>query len=802
MSVDISTSTSMLIPNYVFISISAVLRTQPLTTPAPTPASATSTPTTVPRSRRTAAPALLLVDAPDDAAEVAEDAPDDAAEAAEDAPDAEAAEDAPDNAAEAADDALDNAVKVAEDTSADAAEAVEDTLDDAAEAADDALDNAVKVAEDTSADAAEAVEDTLDDAAEAAEDAPHNVAGASEDAPDDAEAAEVALDDAAEAAENAPDNPAEAAENVPDDAVGDVPDDAAETAEDTSDDALEAAEVAAEVAEAAPEEADAVHTSAAMHYERSELWGIAPRSEGRGAGGVKDGDKGVPAAHSADWRARAACCSAVVHLLARHSAAASWNAVDEHTQDMSVLAVAERGRGNSGERENALAGAAARGNGALEAGEDARVDAAGLGGGGAKEGGEDKRPDEHRVLFSRRRRVSTAGLSPAQTDMWLDPHPHPRCCRPTVKRTRDPDLPLDRDRVCASPLRQSRRAQILFLMTLTITFGAKFRSDKASTTIFRSRPGACTSRVLQNHRQNFTYIRNMADIGHALSPTMLNAGAVVCFHAGLSLNLYGPMTGQLSIISRLAKVVHNKEVERPTPIERARKLGRASSRGPEAPIVVYNDPARLLHSLSVFSTFALELKKRRYYCSNHGSGHPRATSALTTVPCFTPNVVRSAPLLDDATEVAEGIVADAADATSPAEDAHGDAAEVADAAPEDSGGSPRGYARSLAMADNHPARMLAYGERRVARSTGAAILQIEIACGALLSRTSLQASESESVWQRVSMGAVAESEHPVPAYLYCFDHSARWKGLVCGALVPVNEPTAEKRIAGVDDVAF
>ncbi|EED83010.1 predicted protein [Postia placenta Mad-698-R] len=339
--------------------------------PAPTPASATSTPTTVPRSRRTAAPALLLVDAPDDAAEVAEDAPDDAAEAAEDAPDAEAAEDAPDNAAEAA---------------------------------DDALDNAAKVAEDTSAEAAEAVEDTLDDAAEAAEDAPDNVAGASEDAPDDAEAAEVALDDAAEVAENAPDNPAEAAENVPDDAVeaaGDVPDDAAETAEDTSDDALEAAEVAAEVAEAAPEEADAVHTSAAMHYERSDLWGIAARSEGRGAGGVEDGDKGVPAAHSADWRARAACCSAVVHLLARHSAAASWNAVDEHTQDMSVLAVAERGRGSSGERENALAGAAARGNGALEAGEDARVDAAGLGGGGAKEGGEDKRPDEHRVLFSR-----------------------------------------------------------------------------------------------------------------------------------------------------------------------------------------------------------------------------------------------------------------------------------------------------------------------------------------------------------------------------------------------------------------
>lgn len=211
-----------------------------------------------------------------------------------------------------------------------------------------------------------------------------------------------------------------------------------------------------------------------------------------------------------------------------------------------------------------------------------------------------------------RRRVSTAGLSPAQTDMWLDPHPHPRCwyvkfnfhqasptwpvlqslnttpvvrlnlahpyrssqhvmeaplrshvpcslapahpcrllsrSRPTVKRTRDPDLPLDRDRVCASPLRQSRRAQILFLMTLTITFGAKFRSDKASTTIFRSRPGACTSRVLQNHRQNFTYIRNMADIGHALSPTMLNAGAVVCFHAGLSLNLYGPSPCPWSVI--------------------------------------------------------------------------------------------------------------------------------------------------------------------------------------------------------------------------------------------------------------
>ncbi|OSX57032.1 hypothetical protein POSPLADRAFT_1158354, partial [Postia placenta MAD-698-R-SB12] len=42
--------------------------------------------------------------------------------------------------------------------------------------------------------------------------------------------------------------------------------------------------------------------------------------------------------------------------------------------------------------------------------------------------------------------------------------------------------------------------------------------------------------------------------------------------------------------------------------ERARKLGRASSRGPEAPIVVYNDPAR--------SRGQTRSPRRRTGCSN------------------------------------------------------------------------------------------------------------------------------------------------------------------------------------------
>ncbi|KAF9804669.1 hypothetical protein IEO21_09306 [Rhodonia placenta] len=42
--------------------------------------------------------------------------------------------------------------------------------------------------------------------------------------------------------------------------------------------------------------------------------------------------------------------------------------------------------------------------------------------------------------------------------------------------------------------------------------------------------------------------------------------------------------------------------------ERARKLGRASSRGPEAPIIVYNDPAR--------SRGQTRSPRRRTGCSN------------------------------------------------------------------------------------------------------------------------------------------------------------------------------------------
>ncbi|KAF9800981.1 hypothetical protein IEO21_10237 [Rhodonia placenta] len=44
--------------------------------------------------------------------------------------------------------------------------------------------------------------------------------------------------------------------------------------------------------------------------------------------------------------------------------------------------------------------------------------------------------------------------------------------------------------------------------------------------------------------------------------------------------------------------------------EQARKLGRASSRGPEAPIVVYNDPAQ--------SRGQTRSPRRRTGCSNRG----------------------------------------------------------------------------------------------------------------------------------------------------------------------------------------
>ncbi|OSX57075.1 hypothetical protein POSPLADRAFT_1157707 [Postia placenta MAD-698-R-SB12] len=55
--------------------------------------------------------------------------------------------------------------------------------------------------------------------------------------------------------------------------------------------------------------------------------------------------------------------------------------------------------------------------------------------------------------------------------------------------------------------------------------------------------------------------------------------------------------------------------------ERARKLGRASNRGPEAPIVVYNDPARCTYRTRLSLTgIATPVDKRAphrsHRCSN------------------------------------------------------------------------------------------------------------------------------------------------------------------------------------------
>ncbi|OSX63659.1 hypothetical protein POSPLADRAFT_1140542, partial [Postia placenta MAD-698-R-SB12] len=55
--------------------------------------------------------------------------------------------------------------------------------------------------------------------------------------------------------------------------------------------------------------------------------------------------------------------------------------------------------------------------------------------------------------------------------------------------------------------------------------------------------------------------------------------------------------------------------------ERARKLGRASSRGPEAPIVVYNDPAR--------SRGQTCSPRRRTGCSNSSTLENRTTGEVT-----------------------------------------------------------------------------------------------------------------------------------------------------------------------------
>ncbi|EED81596.1 predicted protein [Postia placenta Mad-698-R] len=71
--------------------------------------------------------------------------------------------------------------------------------------------------------------------------------------------------------------------------------------------------------------------------------------------------------------------------------------------------------------------------------------------------------------------------------------------------------------------------------------------------------------------------------------------------------------------------------------ERARKLGRASNRGPEAPIVVYNDPAR--------SRGQTRSPRRRTGCSNTirvntGVGHLMVTAGKQRPPA-PPYVLRA-----------------------------------------------------------------------------------------------------------------------------------------------------------------
>ncbi|KAF9806975.1 hypothetical protein IEO21_08418 [Rhodonia placenta] len=64
--------------------------------------------------------------------------------------------------------------------------------------------------------------------------------------------------------------------------------------------------------------------------------------------------------------------------------------------------------------------------------------------------------------------------------------------------------------------------------------------------------------------------------------------------------------------------------------ERARKLGRASSRGPEAPIVVYNDRARCMYRTRLSLTgIATPVDKRAPRHSHRCSNKPAVRRAFS-----------------------------------------------------------------------------------------------------------------------------------------------------------------------------
>ncbi|OSX63687.1 hypothetical protein POSPLADRAFT_1138787, partial [Postia placenta MAD-698-R-SB12] len=81
--------------------------------------------------------------------------------------------------------------------------------------------------------------------------------------------------------------------------------------------------------------------------------------------------------------------------------------------------------------------------------------------------------------------------------------------------------------------------------------------------------------------------------------------------------------------------------------ERARKLGRASSRGPEAPIVVYNDPARCTYRTRLSLTgIATPVDKRAphrsHRCSNIGMfGYGIGAAVVLPDPQTTHSMCRS-----------------------------------------------------------------------------------------------------------------------------------------------------------------